>query len=80
MIVYLVKRQHVLHTSYGDGFDKYREYTIDETIAICHTMQDALMHVDRPNYDIIITRYEVGNPDSEKLMKNIERYRHGQTK
>ena len=48
----------------------------DELIAVCSTIQKALEYVDRPNFDIIITSYDVdGGPDSEILIQNIESFR-----
>lgn len=65
--VYLVKRQHFSDTD---------EWIHDELIDVCSSVEKALIHVDRPNFDIIITSYVVdGGPDSEILIGNIESYR-----
>ena len=71
MTVYLVKRQHMVESINNSNFGDVNSWEYDETIAVCSTLEKAMEYVDRPNFDIIITRYEVDKPDSETLMENI---------
>lgn len=65
--VYLVKCQHS---------NECGNWTDDEVIAVCSSMDKALEHVDKPNYDIIITRVTVDSDmTDETLIQNVEKYR-----
>jgi len=58
MTVYLVKRQHF-------------EHQIDEVIAVCSSLDMAREYVKLPNFDIIVTKYDVDYPNNEQLVINI---------
>ena len=65
LTVYLVYRETLNNVTDPDtGYTDVDQ----ELIAICSTLEKAKLYVDAPNFDIVVTSWEVDNDESEKVL------------
>jgi len=62
--VFLVERETLTDVIDDDG----KTEVTTELLAVCSTFEKAKEYVDMPNFDIVITRWTLDDPESETVV------------